>query len=176
MAFNLKNFVASVAPTLATMLGTPMAGAAVLALEQALGLQPGAGEQGITQAVQAGSVTTDQLAAIRAADQAHKEKLSQLGVDLEQMAAADRDSARKMQIAQPSHWPGILSFITTAAVLGVIGAHMFGAQLPSDTTFVQLVGSLTTGWGLALSYWFGTTRGSGNKDALLAQSQPVADK
>lgn len=185
MAFDLKTAIASIAPTLATMLGGPLAGTAVTALESAFGLQPGAGQEGITQVIQNGQMTPDIISKVREADQKHAEIMGQQGIDLEklnkdheaameQAAAADRDSARKLQIAQPSYWPGVLSAVTTAAVLGVIAARMFGANLPNDPTTVQLIGSLTTGWGVAMAYWFGTTRSSAEKNNLLAQSAPVA--
>ena len=134
--------------------------------------------------MQTGAMTPEVIAAVRAADQKHAEIMGQQGIDLaklnadhdaamETTVAADRDSARKLQIAAPSYWPGILSATTTLAILGVIGARMYGANLPNDPTTVQLIGSLTTGWGVAMAYWFGTTRSSSEKNALLAQSAPV---
>ena len=51
MNFNLKAALGSIAPTLATMLGGPLAGTAVTALEGALGLAPGAGTDEVTKVV-----------------------------------------------------------------------------------------------------------------------------
>ena len=183
MAFDLKKSLATLAPTLASMLGGPMAGMAVTALEGALGLAPGAGQAGITEVMQGAALTPETAAAIRAADEKHAEIMGQQGIDIlklnadadaakDQVAAGDRDSARKMQIAKPSYWPGVLATVTTVAVVGIIIASMFGAKLPSEPVAVQLIGSLTTGWGSCLAYWVGTTRNSANKDALLAQSVP----
>lgn len=185
MAFDLKSALTTIAPTLATMLAGPFAGTAVAALETACGLTPGAGEEAITKVIQGGGMTPEVVAAIRAQDQKHAEVMGQQGIDLAKMnadfesaadktAAADRDSARKMEIAAHSYWPGVLSAVTTAAVIGVIGARMFGADLPNDPTTVQLIGSLTTGWGVAMAYWFGTTRQAANTVNLLAQSAPAA--
>ena len=184
MTFDLKNALKTLAPTLATMLGGPLAGTAVTALEAAFGLSPGSGQDGITNVMQSGTMTPEVIAAVRAADQKHAEIMGQQGIDLaklnadsamaaDQVDAADRDSARKLQIAAPSYWPGVLSAVTTLAVLGVIAARRYGAKLPDDPTTIQQIGSLTTGWGVCMAYWFGTTRSSGNKDALLAQSLPA---
>lgn len=181
---NIATAIKSIAPTLATMLGGPLAGTAVQALVGAFGLPATAGAADVTQVIQTGSMTPEVIAAVRAADQKHAEVIGQQGIDLaklnadheqamESVYAADRDSARKLQTVTPSQWPGILSFVTTAAVLGVIAARMSGALLPSDPTTTQLIGSLTTGWGMALAYWFGTTRGSSDKNALLYQSTPA---
>ena len=187
MAFDLKSALATIAPTLATMLAGPFAGTAVSALESACGLTAGSGGDAITKVIQGGGMTPDVMAAIRAADQKHAETMGQQGIDLQRMNldfasaqdktdAADRDSARKLQIANHSPWPGVLSAVTTAAVLGVIGARMSGLQLPNDPTTVQLIGSLTTGWGVCMAYWFGTTRQNANAVNLLAQSSPVPSK
>lgn len=172
----LKSLLGTIAPWIAGSFGTPAAGAAVKLICDALGLDATTAKpETLAAAIQV--ATPDQLLALKAADNGHAEFMAKLGYDslasLETTAAADRDSARKMQIAQPSHWPGVLSAVTTAAVVGVIAARIAGLAIPDDPTTVQLIGSLTTGWGMALSYWLGTTRNSGNKDVLLAQSQPA---
>jgi hypothetical protein len=80
-----KTLLTTVAPTLATMLGGPLAGAAVTALEGCFGLPAGAGADGITKVVQAGGMTPDVMASIRAADQKHAEIVAQQGIDLEKL-------------------------------------------------------------------------------------------
>lgn len=166
-----KSIIGVVAPTLATALGGPLAGLAVEALGRAIGMdQPTVAK--IKDAFAQGALTGEQIAQLKAAEIALQTKMRELDINEQQLYAADRDSARKMQIASPSNWPGILSSVTTLAVLGVIAARMSGLALPEDSTTIQLIGSLTTGWGLCLSYWFGTTRGSSEKSALLAQSAP----
>lgn len=184
MAFDLTKALASIAPTLATMLGGPLAGTAVSALEGAFGLQSGAGADGITKVIQAGNMTPEIIAQVRAQDQKHTEIMGQQGIDLaalnaahdaaqDKTAADDRDSARKMEIAKHSVWPGVLSALTTGGVLGIIAARMAGLSLPNDPVTVQLIGSLTTGWGMAIAYWLGTTRQSANAVNMLAQSTPA---
>jgi hypothetical protein len=162
-------WLAKIAPTVASAVGTPVAGVAVAALESALGITGGDGSTDKVQAaIESGLMTPDQLAALRRADQDFAAKMKSLDVDLEKLQLADVASARAMQVAQPSIWPGMLSAVTTLAVLAVIGARMSGMALPQDPTTVQLIGSLTTGWGLCLAYWFGTTHSSKDKDATIA--------
>ena len=64
MAFDLVKSLESIAPTLATMLGGPMIGGAVTALESAFGLTPGAGTDGITQVIQGGGMTPEIISAV----------------------------------------------------------------------------------------------------------------
>jgi len=169
----------ALAPTVASAFLGPLGGVAVAAVGNILGVSE-ATQDKIAQAITTGQLTPDQVTELKKLElqylDTEKErdfKYAELAFKADQLDAGDRDSARKMQISQASYWPGVLSAITTAAVLGVIGARMFGAALPNDPTTTQLIGSLTTGWGMALAYWFGTTRGSSEKNALLAQSQPV---
>lgn len=157
-------WLAQIAPTIATALGGPLAGLAVEAVSKVLGV----GQDDAREMLETGKMSADQIAAVKVAEIDLKKQAQTLGLDFERLATDDRKSARDMQIATHSVWPGILSAITTMSVLGVIGARMWGLALPDDTVTVQLIGSLTTGWGMALAYWFGTTRGSANKDAMLA--------
>ena len=83
----LATAIGSFAPTLATMLGGPLAGTAVTALESAFGLAPGAGADAITQVVQGGGMTPDIIAKVREADQKHAEVMGQQGIDLAKLNA-----------------------------------------------------------------------------------------
>ena len=169
-----KSVIGVVAPTLATALGGPLAGLAVEALGKVMGVDEPTVEK-VKDAFAQGQLTGDQIAQLKQAEIALQLRMRELDINEQQLCAGDRDSARKMQIATQSVWPGALSAITTLAVLGVIGARMTGLALPEDSTTVQLIGSLTTGWGLCLSYWFCTTRGASEKTALLAQA-PAVDR
>lgn len=167
-----KSIIGVIAPTLATALGGPLAGLAVEALGSVMGMdQPTVAK--VKDAFAQGALTGDQIAQLKAAEIALQVRMRELDISEQQLYAADRDSARKMQIAAPSAWPGVLSAITTAAVLGVIAARMSGLALPEDSTTIQLIGSLTTGWGMCLAYWFGTTRSSSEKNALLAKAPAI---
>src|SRR3954463_3355990 len=115
MSFDLKTALTTFAPTLAGMLGGPLAGTAVSALEGALGLQAGAGTNAITQVMATGGMTPDTMAAVRAADQKHAEILQQQGVDLAkinadhdaaiaQVTMSDVQDARKTNVNRDAVW------------------------------------------------------------------------
>lgn len=175
----LAGAVAGFAPTLATMLGGPFAGMAVTALESAFGLKAGAGPEAITSMIQTGAMTPDILAAVRAADQKHTEIMGQQGIDLAKINAdhseafaridaSDRDSARQMQVKAYSPWPGVLSAMTTVAVLAeLVARHWPGMTLSQDPVTAQLIGTLQAAWVACLTYWVGSTRqGAANQNAL----------
>lgn len=175
----LAGIVSSIAPTLATMLGGPLAGTAVSALESAFGLNPGAGPDAIMAVAQSGAMTPEIIAAVRAADQRHAEVIGQQGIDLAklnadhdtafaQMEVSDRADARAMQVKQHSPWPGILTAMTTVILASAIVARFAGVEISQDPTIANLIGSLTTGWMACVMYWVGSTRQSANNQNALA--------
>jgi hypothetical protein len=186
MNFNLKTALGSIAPTIATMLGGPLAGTAVTALENALGLAPGSGVDAVTAAVAQG-MTPEQISAVRAADQHHLEVMGQQGIDLAKLnmdfeqaqdaaVTADRDSARKMQVATHSPMPAILTTVLTVGFFAVLIARMYHL-LPNgnDPIVDQMIGTLLAVWAASVAYWVGTTRGSAAKDATIqAQAKSAA--
>jgi hypothetical protein len=169
----------TLAPTVASAFLGPLGGVAVAAVGNLLGVSE-ATQDKIADVIKTGQLTPEQIGKIKELELQYQDtekergfRYAELAFKADQVDAQDRDSARKMQTSANSLWPGVLSAITTAAVIGVIALRMFGKSLPDDPTTIQLIGSLTTGWGMALAYWFGTTRSSSEKNAMLAQSQPA---
>jgi len=81
------------------------------------------------------------------------------------------DSARRMQMATGSWVPPILATILTvgffAALLYII---RYGLAPPSESggeAILLLLGTLTTGFGMVLQFYFGSSSGSADKTAGL---------
>lgn len=190
MSFDLKTAIASIAPTLATMLGGPMIGTAVTALESALGLAPGSGTDAITKVLQNGAMTPENIAAIRAADQRHAENMDQHGIDVIKMnldyakalssdEVVDRSSARNREIAVRGITTPALAWLVVGASVALGAAAIMG-YITKDPTQATLVGTVI-GYVFGesktvLAYYFGSSAGSTRKDELLAQSTPADTK
>jgi hypothetical protein len=157
------DWLKQLAPTIFSCLASPLAGLAVSAVSKAMGVP----EDDAKSMLESAKLSSEQIAQVKLAEIELQKQAQSLGLDFEKLAVDDRKSARDMQAATHSVWPGVLSAITTTAIIAIIGARMRGMTLPDDSTTVQLIGSLTTGWGMCLAYWFGTTRGSQTKDQLL---------
>lgn len=167
-------FIEKIAPTVASAIGTPVAGMAVSALESALGITGGDGStDNIQAAIEAGSLTGEQVAAIKKADQDFAVQIKKLDVDLDQMQLADVASARQMQTAQPSAIPAILSVIITVGFLGILATMLAGVDVTDNQAFLILIGALGAGWTQVLNFWLGSTRHSQTTASLNAQT--VAD-
>ncbi len=94
----LKTFgplLGSVAPTLATALGGPLAGLAVKSLSKALLGAEDFSEEAVMEAM--ATASPEQLAAVKKIDADFKVQMKSLDIDLERIAVDDRKSARDMQ-------------------------------------------------------------------------------
>lgn len=154
----LKTFgplIGSVAPTIATALGGPVAGLAVKALSGALFGHENATEDEIQTAL--ANPTGDQLAALKKIDADFKVQMKSLDIDLERIAASDRDSARNMAIMTHDWTPRILAVIVVVA-WGIV--QWFLLHNVIDASMRELVarvlGTLDGALMLVLSYYFGS--------------------
>lgn len=192
MSFDIKAALGGIAPTLATMLGGPLAGAAVGALVDAFGLKP-SGDQAkdlgaITAVVQDGKMTPEIIAAVRAADQKHAEVMSQQGIDLAKLnaaheeaqdktAAGDRDSARRREMELKDKIPAHLAYmviggffvVALAQLIAFIGWPEQVTKIPSQAWVIigNISGYLAAEAKSAAAYYFGTTSGSRAKDETI---------
>lgn len=165
----------TVAPWIGTALGGPLGGMAVEAAATALGLSTKTVDS-VKQALS--GATPEQMLALKQAEQAFSLQMQELGfkqvTDLEALAVADRKDARGMQVSKPSPVPAVLSISVTLGYFGILIGMMLGwLKADNSQALLLMLGSLSTGWGVVMAFWFGTTRDSGRKTELLAQSTPA---
>lgn len=149
-----KKVVGSIAPTIATALGGPLAGVATKFLADTV-LGKDASEEEIGDYII--GATPEQLAAIKKADQEFKAKMKELEIDVERLAVDDRKSAR--ELFKVNIWPQII--LSTLFLLGyflLIGLLFSGVvaleEGMRDVANV-LLGGVTIGVPLILRFWFG---------------------
>lgn len=169
---NWQTILKTVAPWIGTAIAGPLGGMAVSAAADALGLSDRTVEA-VKQALS--GATPDQMLALKEADQDFQVQMQALGfkhiTDLEAIAAGDRDSARKMQTAQPSMVPALLTcFVVGAFTATLILLLKFDVPATNRDIVVYMIGQLSGGFTSALAFWLGTTRDSGRKTELLAQA------
>ncbi|SFB63634.1 hypothetical protein [Azotobacter beijerinckii] len=167
--------IKTVAPWIGTAIGGPLGGMAVEAAANALGVSEKTTDA-VKQAIS--GATPEQMLALKQADNDYALQMQALGfkqiADLEALASSDRKDARAMQTSQRSRVPAILSVIVTVGYFGILIGMMLGLLKVADTqSLMIMLGSLSTGWGVVMSFWFGTTSDSGRKTELLAKSGPV---
>lgn len=156
-----------IAPSLATALGGPLAGVAVKTLSNALFGHEDATEAQISEAM--ATATPDQLAAIKKIDADFKVQMKSLDIDLERIAAGDRDSARQMQIANKDWTPKALAFFIVFGFFGVLlWMLVFGLPKTGAEALLMMIGSLGSAFGGVVQFYYGSSAGSKEKNSLLA--------
>lgn len=166
MATNWKGLLGAIAPTLATALGGPLAGMAVGAISKAvLGKENGTEEE-IAEVIASGN--PDLLVKIKQVDAEFKVQMKKLDIDLEAMAVADRDSARKREMETKDPTVHRLAYFYTFLYFLVLWA-VWKYPIPPESKdlLMILLGVLTGAQVQILNYYFGSSSGSSKKTAVL---------
>ena len=161
-------WLAQIAPGIATALGGPLAGLAVSAISKALGID----EKDVQNTIDSGKLSADQLASLKQAEIELQAKAQELGLNFEKLAVDDRKSARDMQAATKSFIPGALAIGVTIGFFGILVGLMKDNVTKSDALLLML-GSLGTAWTSIVAFYFGSSASSQNKDAMIHNSTPL---
>lgn len=164
----------AIAPTVATAFLGPLGGVAVSAVGNLLGVSS-ATQDKIAQVISQGQMTPEQIAQLKKLELEYKAHEEELGFKYEDLAFKDRDSARQANVSGGTQkylfW---LSLLLLACSLGSEGFVLFQGypnKIP-EIIVGRVLGLFDAVAMLVLSYWYGTTAGSSEKNHLLAQSQP----
>ena len=161
---NWKSIIGTVAPTIATALGGPMAGAAVKFLgSQFLG-DENANEEKVANFVRRANPET--LMQIKQADQEFALQMERLGVDVFKLESEDKKDARSS--FKGSHMPSVLS-VGLTLIIGVLLYALFYIEPPEGAREPLLIvlGMIVKEWSNSMHYWFGTTRSSSDKTKMI---------
>lgn len=171
----LKTFgplIGSVAPTIATALGGPVAGMAVKAISGALFGHDSATEDDIRTVL--ANPTGDQLAALKKIDADFAVQMKALDIDLERIAAGDRASARDMQKETKDWIPRALAVSVTVGFFAILLYMLiYGLPTTGNEALLLLLGALQTAWGGIIAFYFGSSSGSQQKDKMIYNSKPL---
>lgn len=165
----------SLAPTVASALGGPLAGAAVTALGSIFGTPATA--DAITTVLQEGKMTPEQISSLKELELKYKNEEAERGfkyAELEykraELEVVDRKSAREMQTQTRSYTPEVLSWLIILATLSLEGYVLIRGIPPEVSELVagRILGTLDMAFGTVLAFWLGTSFSSRNKDAVIA--------
>jgi len=144
-------------PTIGTLLGGPLGGAAVEAVGSALGLSDKT-KASVEKVLSSNSLTPEQIAALQAADTALKQRLAELGIETEKLAVQDRADARAMQTATQSPVPAVLGFVLVGTFLTIICMLLTGdMKLWDNQTLTMLLGQLTGAVTAVIAFYYGAS-------------------
>jgi hypothetical protein len=157
----------TIAPTIATALGGPLAGMAVSAVAKAIGCEPDA----VQDIISSNKLTAEQVASIQLAELELKKQAQSMNLDFAKLTAEDKKSARNMQIATKSWIPPVMALGVTCGFFGILFGLMYG-QIQHAPQIDIMLGSLGTAWTGIISFYFGSSAGSQAKNDLLYKSVP----
>lgn len=187
MSFDWKSVVRAVAPALGTALGTPLTGAAVAAIADAVLGRPGT-EAELAQVLEKG-LTPEAVLALRTADQQFAIRMEELGLDAKKLAAqveqafiADVQNAREAHKGDSAVMKLGIAVLATFAIIMVgvlwtahtllLGDSLRATDSGTVAAVFGLVGSVV-GYVAAnaqqvCAYFFGSSKGSKDKTDALA--------
>lgn len=171
MAFNWKSLVKTVAPVLGTALGGPFGGIATKAITSAIlgDDEKATGQDLDAKLAEALQLDPTALVKLKAADQLFDTTMKELDVDILQIAAADRDSARNMQTATKTYIVPILAGVTVACFFGVVFWVLTGKVSLESTLLGFILGQVSSKAEQVYNFYFGSSAGSKNKTDQLAK-------
>lgn len=166
--FDWKKIVGTVAPTLATALGGPLAGVAVKTIATQLLGKPEAAEDEVEAAVIAADPQT--LVKLKEIEFEFKKTMVDAGIKLEEIAASDRSNARDREIKTGDSWtPRVLA---TVMIVGwfCIQWYLLEHVIPAEMReiIMRTLGTLDMALGLVLGYYFGSSASGKTKDETIA--------
>lgn len=159
-----KDTLGAIAPTLATALGGPLAGAATKFIAGKLLGNEDAEQSEVEQLILGAS--PEQLAELKNLDHEFKISMKKLDIDVFKLEVEDRDSARVNH--KESITPAVLVYMLTG-LIALVTYMLFNQVVPeqNENTLYMLLGGLLTAWLQSVSYWTGTTKSSSEKNRFI---------
>jgi hypothetical protein len=154
--------LATIAPTVASAMGGPLAGMATTALIGALGLTPEASKDDVFKAI--ASATPDQLLKLKEIEQQFLIDMKKLEIDVAKLNVDNTKDARAREVATRDWTPRILAGLIISLYIGV-QFYLLGYVLDDKQINIVMrsLGTLDAAVGLVLGYYFGSSVGSANK-------------
>lgn len=159
----------TIAPTVATALGGPLAGMAVSAVAKALNIEP----EAVQDVISSNKLNAEQVASIQLAELELKKQAQSMGLDFAKLTVEDRKSARDMQIATKSMLVPSLAIIIVSAFIGVVVATLGGFAVVDSVLAGTLIGYLSAKAEQVVNFYFGSSAGSQRKDEMIHNSTPI---
>jgi hypothetical protein len=174
--------IMGLAPTVATALGTPLAGVAIAAIGNVLGMSEPTTDK-IAKAFADGQIRPEDMVKIKQLEIEFKTHESEMGykyADLafkqDALAVGDRADARKANVSGGAQMPLFyLSLVLLIVTLGCEIAVLFLGYPATTSEMVvgRILGLMDAVTMMVLVYWYGSNKDSARKTEMLANSAPL---
>lgn len=170
---NWLDTLKSLAPTVASALGGPLAGAAVSALGDLFGISNPTQDK-IGKLFADSQITAENLAQLRKLEMDYQNQEKERGFKYAELEFRDRDSARNMAIQTHAITPAALTWLIVIITLTAEAALLFNQVPPGADPIIvgRVLGTMDAALITVLAFWFGSNSSSARKTELLANSTP----
>ena len=167
----IATILKAIAPTVGVAMLGPLGGAAVAAVGNILGIDAPT-QAKIKDAMLAGQMTGEQVANLKGLELQYQAEEQERAFKYADLAFQDRNSARDREIKTGDNTNKVLAFIVVGAFIAMVGATLAGYAKVESVLAGTLVGYLSAKCEQVLAYYFGSSKGSEQKSALLAAANP----
>ncbi len=165
----MMDWLKNIAPTLATALGGPLAGLAVEAVGKAFGWEDATVDK-VSDALSRGQLSSEQVAQLKLAELALIQQERELGFKFAELENQDRDSARHREMVVKDNTNKVLAYTVVGAFVALVAGTLLGWAKVDSALAGTLVGYLSAKAEQVLAYYFGSTRSSAEKTAMIARA------
>jgi len=168
----MMDWLKTIAPTIATAMGGPLAGMAVDAIGTALGMKDATKEQ-VKDLLASGTLTGEQMASLKQADANLKVRMKELEIDMEKVHAGDRNSAREMAAKTGDVWTPRIMALVVFIVWGAVNYKLFNGTINSDMRelVARALGTLDAVLMAVIYYYYGSSSSSAAKTEAMASKK-----
>lgn len=167
---NWLETIKTIAPTVASALGGPLAGVAVSAIGSFFGIKEPTTDK-IQEAIENAQMTGQQISDLRQLEIKLKSEEAERGFKYAELEFKDRDSARKANVDGGTQkmlfWLSLVLLIITLGSELVVLFAGYPKEI-ADIIVGRILGLMDSVALMVLAYWYGTSNGSARKSDLLA--------
>lgn len=164
--------VKSVAPTVATALGGPLAGAAVVALGSMFGMTEPTQEK-IKDMIESGRMSGEMIVQLKELELKYKNEEAERGFKYSELEFKDVDSARQREMVVKDNTNQILAYLIVVAFIATAVAVLGGYAKIESVLAGTIIGYVSAKCEQVLSYYFGSSKSSARKTELIAQADSI---
>lgn len=170
MDFDWKEIVKKVAPVLGSAIGGPFGGLAANSISNAI-FGESKSEDEVIEAIQSGD--PDTLINLKKANNDFQARMRELGIQEQDLVFLDKSNAREMakgtSIVPQAVLSGVfvVGYFCIVTVVAWLTISPDGINQSFMPVLLMLIGALTTAVPQILSFWFGSSRGSQQKNDLI---------
>lgn len=161
----MNDFLAGIAPTLASAILGPLGGVAVAGLGKIFGIEAATTAQ-VSKIFQDGKMTPEQLTAIKELEMKYQAEEKERGFRYEELIFKNTADARDMQKQTKSFFPATLSIFITSGFFSILITMLVWEYKPTEPLLIML-GALGAAFGAVVNFWLGSSNGSQRKSELL---------